>query len=1299
MIPAGDEMLKRTRGLVNLIGWVAVLVISGAGALGAENMIGRQTQNEGILIVPKPSAVEIDGKLDDWDWSGRIWVFADKAIRDRYSVEVAAMWDTDYLYLAAKWLDPTPLVNNVNPAFNVDDGWKSDCWQLRLQSDCVVHYTTWYYTPKQQANFHVTYSPSASGGETFLLTGPNGKVLDRGVQVAFRQTGPNSYNQEMRVPWSLVYRKVPAIKAGLALRIGNEFLWGDVTGKTFPTHRYADNMQPGVTSREFYWKATQAWGNATLVAAGNLPVRQYVSDEGILAGTLPIRVEIPADAVRFTVALDDAAGNRVRNLAGDFDPRDYTANVSNGRRTVAVLWDGLNDDGKPVASGSYTARGLSHRGLGAAYDLTYYNPGTPPWQTVDGTGGWGGNHPPPRGVARSGDRMIVYWPSSEGEHAIIGLNADGRKIWGELTGALELTADAASVYFVAGGQRRQAQELSRLDAATGRYKPYVLEGKERPLYLSLAELLGRELPGEAVSITTDGQRLAVAFSGGLIALLDAESAQLLDTLPLAGVQAVAFATDNQLLALAKGVLTRIDLATRTPTTIPTPGLGQGTRLAVDRNGNALILDRGPDSQVKAYTTAGALVYTAGRKGGRPWSGMFDKQAMLMMSSVAVDSQSRIWVVESWNNPRRVSVWGRDGKLVRDYIGNSGYAGGESWLDEADSSLAYVGPLEMRLDRATRSYRLTRILWAPDATKGEAFPMWRDKHWYSSPQAIVSAAAGGKPIRYIYHNGVYSQWHAVFIDDGQIARPVAAIANAAYLTGAVPGLDLGTTDKNTAVFWTDKNGDAAVSRDECIVGSKLSLSASWGNRIANDLSFYLSGVNRVKPVGFTATGAPIYTPASIESLALKEKGEFVPVPGATLVLCLSTDAYPKPSRLIGFDSKTSRVAWSYPNPYPGVHGSHRAPMPEPGLIIGTTKICGIADVGGDVGQVFAIRGNLGQDFYLTTDGLYIGAMFQDCRLPAEALPPTEDQLAAMSMDGFSEGGEPFSGWFGKQGDGRIRMLTSLARTGAMIVRINGLDTIKRFAPVTVLVDDIALARAIAANAARQATATGPKTYTIQRVTKSFHIDGKPDDWESIPMLLVDRPGSPNKATVKLAYDTQNLYALFEVGDPSPWLNEGKDAKRLFKTGDAVDIQLGSGDGSMPSVGDQRIVFGRQAGETIAILMRPVDKRAPEELRHVYSSPVGDKAFDRVERLADATVKVVTYEGGYRLEAAIPLKILGLSTRPGTSWRGDVGFISSDAGGTINVARTYWSNKETNLVNDEPLEAWFKPSNWGAFTLGN
>jgi hypothetical protein len=67
--------------------------------------------------------------------------------------------------------------------------------------------------------------------------------------------------------------------------------------------------------------------------------------------------------------------------------------------------------------------------------------------------------------------------------------------------------------------------------------------------------------------------------------------------------------------------------------------------------------------------------------------------------------------------------------------------------------------------------------------------------------------------------------------------------------------------------------------------------------------------------------------------------------------------------------------------------------------------------------------------------------------------------------------------------------------------------------------------------------------------------------------------------------------------------------------------------------------------------------------------------------------------YTVQAALPLSRLGLSPSPGLAVRGDFGFISSDADGRINIARTYWANKATNLVSDMPQEAWLYPKAWG------
>ena len=71
--------MQKSTSFMSILPFAAVIA---AGAMlpslsAAENMIGRQSQNEGILVLPAPGPVKVDGDLSDWDLSGRIQAFAE----------------------------------------------------------------------------------------------------------------------------------------------------------------------------------------------------------------------------------------------------------------------------------------------------------------------------------------------------------------------------------------------------------------------------------------------------------------------------------------------------------------------------------------------------------------------------------------------------------------------------------------------------------------------------------------------------------------------------------------------------------------------------------------------------------------------------------------------------------------------------------------------------------------------------------------------------------------------------------------------------------------------------------------------------------------------------------------------------------------------------------------------------------------------------------------------------------------------------------------------------------------------
>ena len=576
-------------------------------------MIGRQSHNEGILVLPAKGKVTIDGKLDDWDLSGRIWVFADKNVRSRFSAKLSAMWTATDLYVAVKWKDPTPMYSMIDPEFNSNDGWKADSLQLRLWTpDQTSWLTTWYFAGKKQPILHVSKwldpRDNREGQDiTVLAAKPGGSILGEGAEMAYKKDADGKgYVQEIKVPWKHIYKQAPEMKAGVAFHMGMEFLWGDPTGKIWPIHRYADNMQPGHTSREFYWTATKAWGEATLVDRGNVLVRKYVQAGSKLEGTVPIRLTLPKDAVRFTIVVEDPSGKIIRTLGG-LDPNDYAVKEKGNRRTVKVLWDGLTDKiwsgnwrdgykgaGKLVRPATYKVRGLYHKGLSSAYEMCFYNPGTPPWPVTGGSGAWGADHASPLRVARAGDWMIVSWAFAEGGSGIIGIGPDGLKKWGEKRGGLHIVADDKYVYAVPAGWHLKKEVVIRLDKKNGAYKPFQVDGQPLPFELPISDILKGRAAGTVTGIAVHGDILALALraqepdqvisrpeevgrptakasGSGMIALLDRNTAQLKKLLKTASASSPAFDSKGRLYALLDAKPARIYPATGKTKALKTPG--------------------------------------------------------------------------------------------------------------------------------------------------------------------------------------------------------------------------------------------------------------------------------------------------------------------------------------------------------------------------------------------------------------------------------------------------------------------------------------------------------------------------------------------------------------------------------------------------------------------------------------------------------------------------------------------------------------------------------------------------------
>jgi hypothetical protein len=1279
---------------------------------------GLPTENHEIYAVPAPGRVVVDGNLDEWDLSGRIFCCPDvDTLAGTANATVAMMYDAEALYVAVDWLDSTPMLNNYDPRFEQQECFKSDMVQIMFRTDLARNLFCWYFT-RDQAAAVVAMDGAASRNPDPIVY--SDAIRELGVTEAFqKKRNGDGYVQEIRIPWTTIAKRGNPLKAWDGFDCMLDLVWGSNTGRGTPLAHCIDLVKPGAQRNGDFWEVGNIHGKVMLASSGNLklPPPSYVKNRSVVRGTLPVRVTIPKSATRFTVAINDANGLRVRNLIGDGDPLEYeieTNKKSGALRVVEVGWDCLDEHGRLVKPGVYDVRALTHEGLGATYEMSYYNPGTPPWPTSDGTGGWGGDNGPPRLLAAAGDWMIIGWEGGRNGAGLIAFDRGGAKRWGEERGALAIAGDEKYVYFARDDPQDRQPSVARISRLSGAFEPFPSSGK--PCFPTpLQSILGTtKVVGAVTGMAVNSNQLVIALSDGRIALLDAETASLVKTIPAAKPQGLAFSKHGRLYALLDGKVNVVDLNAGSLTPVDLPGVGQVTAIAVDNDANIVVADCGPDCQVKAFSPNGEPLYTCGRKGGRAICGAFDKDGMRAMSSIAVDKKNRIWVTESSEYPRRVSIWRADGTLFRDYVGAGTYAGAGAYLSDDDPTLGYYGPCEFSLNHKRRTWNISKILWVPDAAKNEFFPI------LPSPVGarMFKSSASGTSLSYLYsHDGpqvVYMERHGRW-------QPVAAICQVYQLSGGIewedasgrkdtpPSGQFAGMNLRDGLLWTDKNKDGQLTLDECVVVKadpdrkdghgplpRLRIGDRWGGRPGSDLCIFAEGLTGYRPIGFTDDGAPIYGMEGIINYGVKDSGDLVPITDENRLLVLSDQGRGNLDWLRCVDTRTGTMLWEYPSHFSGLQDSFT--VPAPGTITSAIKILGTAFINDKIGSVLAVRGNLGQDYFLTSDGLYVGALFPDVRTSEESIPGhSEKGIAGMQMGKISEGRDQFNGWFGKQKDGIVRLVNAMVRNSATILDIHGLDSIRKVQGPRLVVDDVLRVKAEQDNATRGVIPARVRPYTIKPL-KSPTIDGKDAEWRFIPAMSIGREGDAEKGWARLAYDDTNLYVLFRVIDSSPWQNEGKDYRMLFKTGDALDIQMNvnpttpySRSGLLPS--DVRIIVARLGDRPVAVLMKPMDSGAEAGKGGTYESPICNTHFDRVEIIPDARVSVRVEGNEYCMEAAISLKSIGLMPQPGMVIRGDVGIISSDAQGRKNVARTYWSNKLANIVSDVPTESWLYPATWG------
>jgi len=1244
---------------------------------------------------------------------------------------VALAYDADGLLIALQVVDCSPLINLVDPMVEPQRGWFGDSLQIRLiadadvehpvpeslsKSDTLQQFAIWYFTDKEQPAVDIRYGMDAHGSLT--LIGPKSGF-------AFRKENA-SYTMEGRIPWSLLKCKAPP-QPGQRWIFTIQPNWGDEKGDRW-TYLYDCVLNEGAA-----YRGPVNWGYACFIKPSDVTSKlaeQQADEARIFARPIetvgktivPVKYTNPAEGF-VSMAICKKDGWIVRTLL---------TKAKRGIGLVTEKWDGLDDDGKPVPPGEYILKALTHPGIEPKFITSVHNSGNPPWGN-HGRYSWGGDHGNPIGAASDPQgNTYLLWTSNEAGNSLICVDAKGQSQWGasipwgEFDGcATAIAYDQGMLYVAEDGMNFKKAPLNQggllaYDAQTGRRanfangagKLLVTEWKSslRELAVETGTIAERmkggkftvadnteEIQGRNRLVTSNLSGVAATpdrlycslYLENKIVALDKATCKVVDSFEVQCPSGLAYdAAARHLYIISGHSIMALNPSDRKVTVLVSQGLEYPYGLALDGDGRVWVSVRGRQMQVLCFDPSGKLIKKVGKTGGRPWVGKYDPSGMLMPAGISVDQGGQLWVTEQDRTPKRISLWNtKDGDLIKEFFGSASYSPMMA-SDPEKPEEVYIHNTRFLVDYESGTVKPDAVVYRKDYD-GPALPGPQACYAFMGATFEISSYQG-KRFAFDGHGGVYAYGCDRF-------KPLLYIGQG--FDGIPAELPKGLRQQlDCAYVWADKNKNGLLEKEEIrLVAPKRSLwshnSIGFGGHFFPGATF-IRGGKIFRPMSIDKDGVPVYPqPEAVpeifcgQAAAYHNRSDFWPSLKSdwkefyALVSERGSDQVGDGKEAVIRFASNGNIRWEYRRT--AVAFGLKAGLPKTGDLFGALRIVGeIAlpdDNGGEILGVGCYGGYYG---FLSEDGLFIDTV-------------GNRKGGSTTFDFLNS--ENFSGYFFRHcRTGKIYLFCG--DSDGRILELQGFDKIRRFdaGSVTLTEDQY--------EAIRNENQTSKKKEGEGTICMSSGIPAldealkgwDPAKWSSISV------DENSRAQVGLAYDQNNLYAVFKVQDSTPWKNTSGDWRFLFKGGDAVDIQIGAvnpapaGGRREIQPGDVRVMLAPapEGDGVLAVGMWPkaVPGMTPE--LQTYKSPAGEVTFERVAQLKGVTAKVQKQSDGYTLQAVIPWVELGMKAPSRNSQlQGDVGVLFSDAGGANTILRRYFFNDETVIVNDIPSEVRITTSKWG------
>ncbi len=1292
-----------------------------------------------MLALPAPHGhgPKINGSLKGWNLAAADPIWMSTQTAKRMNALAALEYTKNALYYGVRVTLPDRKIINTNgPA---DPFWNGDEVELRLVADRHVaypvnpvaanvrnnprvdHLTFWKDSLTGKCYVHVAHGVKFSLGQQTNPPGSAIKIVEH---------GRHGYTMTARIPWSAMDAPggVMPFKPGQKMAAIIGVHWGGST--------YAANALYRTDPGGFAFMNASSWGQVEFSPTGQMAPRyptlvEYLSrlKSKSRSNGMPITVLVPRKE-QVSINIFGPHGRVIREL--------MTGAVHKAG-PLTVYWDGRDQWGAPVPVGTYKWGAYFSPGVRAKYMGTVGSSGTPPYPTLDGRGGWGGDHGPCIDVAADKTGIYFLWTLGERLPALIKMNSHYVTQW--RVGSFSLGGWRSELAVAANGKRvlvacgKSNPVLFRLSARTGQRLSWPRGGvavsishaqtvsvpaDSTPLRAGFGKgqvgalyqyvyLSGRRkragLQPVCTGISANGREVfAPVYSKNQIRVLSTHTGRLLRSLACAGPRGVCLDSHGNLFAVSyvpgqPGKIVEFAHGRGAGRVVVASALAAPWDVAVNRAGRIYVTDEGASQQVKVFAPDGRLLAAWGARGGRPWAGKYVAENYLRPAGIAADFHGAILTAQA-SLPKVFSLnSAATGKVIRQWFGGTGYWGQVTPGARHPRTVYYqLEPLGLARARVIGRDKIA----APQA------------YWLLSRAGFHSVGT----LQYAYwaqDDVVLARNHQrYFIDDAE-PHGIALIRGDQMLPVG-HFLDLGKSQPNNPYHrdvievWSDANGDHHIQPNEVQILSSVDgkplppLAGQDGSMwMSRQGDIYLvTQANRILEIPaerFLSNGAiewdlakaryavarvlrraggRLYTGARMGILGVRvnAKGDLYTCVNATVPYYTRAETTAM-HHGIGHDNVCNAVKFMKFAPDGRLLWmAGRKAAGQPGHGL----LHHFWVIAGLVGNRYVVgESEWGQFYFYTHDGFYAGSLMNN---PAQAPMPG-----------------PYS--FGSEtGSGFVRYYPAKNQVWAyvegMAYKVLGFDhggikgASRQWGQVVLT--------KVYRSKWQRGRAGKLAGLVIEPMNAAWNQSAA---WRGIPARLIrgNGPGTPGLARVQLARTRQYLCARFKVWDARPPVNAAHSARLAFNGGDSVGLDLGPRVKNQrgPVRGDVRILAAMIGGQPRLIAYKPFSRRFHQPAN--YFTPAGGHVhFDFAGFMPGGKVVEKSWAHGYIMTLALPRSFLATPLFAGTRLAMDleVNLSGYTNEGLQVVSRHYLfspQNGVTTMIDDIPTEARLNPKWWG------